>query len=147
VSHTCHKRVIFFIGEYRHAGDLPSSPRRKGPKIVFHAKDVTTLGETLGARGRSRKSFAIPCIPFALTEAKRGGHGRLSAHLRCDLTGFASVRIQTITTTSKEDASNELIMGTFLIWSELSIPLFILNLVLVFHGFVCVSKVERVAIE
>jgi hypothetical protein len=91
------------------------------------------------------------CITFALTEAKRGGHGRLSPHLRCDLTGFASVRTQTITTTSKEDASDELIMGTFLIWSELSIPLFILNLVLVlvlvFHGFVCVSKVERVAIE
>jgi hypothetical protein len=41
--------------------------------------------------------------------------------------------------------------GTLLIWSELSISKFILNLALVlvlkFHGFVCVAKVERVAIE
>jgi len=32
-----------------HSG--PSSPGRKGPKIVFHAKDVATLRETLVARG------------------------------------------------------------------------------------------------
>jgi catechol 2,3-dioxygenase-like lactoylglutathione lyase family enzyme len=29
----------------------PSSPGRKGPKIVFHAKDVAALRETLVARG------------------------------------------------------------------------------------------------
>jgi len=32
-----------------HSG--PSSPGRKGPKIVFHAKDVVALRETLVARG------------------------------------------------------------------------------------------------
>jgi catechol 2,3-dioxygenase-like lactoylglutathione lyase family enzyme len=32
-----------------HSG--PSSPGRKGPKIVFHAKDVAVLRETLVARG------------------------------------------------------------------------------------------------
>jgi hypothetical protein len=32
-----------------HSG--PSSPGRKGPKIVFHAKDVTALREKLVARG------------------------------------------------------------------------------------------------
>src|ERR1700753_2468846 len=32
-----------------HSG--PSSPGRKGPKIVFHAADVATLRETLLARG------------------------------------------------------------------------------------------------
>ena len=32
-----------------HSG--PSSPGRKGPKIVFHANDVATLRETLVARG------------------------------------------------------------------------------------------------
>jgi catechol-2,3-dioxygenase len=32
-----------------HAG--PSSPGRKGPKFVFHAKDVAALRETLVARG------------------------------------------------------------------------------------------------
>lgn len=32
-----------------HSG--PSSPGRKGPKIVFHAKDVAGLRETLVARG------------------------------------------------------------------------------------------------
>jgi hypothetical protein len=41
--------------------------------------------------------------------------------------------------------------SSLLIWSELSISKFILNLALVlvlkFHGFVCVAKVERVAIE
>jgi catechol 2,3-dioxygenase-like lactoylglutathione lyase family enzyme len=34
-----------------HSG--PSSPGRKGPKIVFHAKDVSALRETLVARGAS----------------------------------------------------------------------------------------------
>ena len=34
-----------------HSG--PSSPGRKGPKIVFHAKDVAALRETLLARGAS----------------------------------------------------------------------------------------------
>ena len=32
-----------------HSG--PSSPGRKGPKIVFHAKDVAAMRETLVARG------------------------------------------------------------------------------------------------
>jgi catechol 2,3-dioxygenase-like lactoylglutathione lyase family enzyme len=32
-----------------HSG--PSSPGRKGPKIVFYAKDVAALRETLAARG------------------------------------------------------------------------------------------------
>jgi catechol 2,3-dioxygenase-like lactoylglutathione lyase family enzyme len=32
-----------------HSG--PSSPGRKGPKIVFHTKDVAALRETLVARG------------------------------------------------------------------------------------------------
>jgi len=32
-----------------HSG--PSSPGRKGPKIVFHAEDVAALRETLVARG------------------------------------------------------------------------------------------------
>ncbi len=32
-----------------HSG--PSSPGRKGPKIVFHAKDVAALRETLVGRG------------------------------------------------------------------------------------------------
>jgi hypothetical protein len=32
-----------------HSG--PSSPGRKGPKIVFYAQDVATLRETLVARG------------------------------------------------------------------------------------------------
>ena len=32
-----------------HSG--PASPGRKGPKIVFHAKDVAALRETLVARG------------------------------------------------------------------------------------------------
>ena len=32
-----------------HSG--PSSPGRKGPKIVFHAKDVAALRETLAKRG------------------------------------------------------------------------------------------------
>jgi catechol-2,3-dioxygenase len=32
-----------------HSG--PSSPGRKGPKIVFHAKNVAALRETLVARG------------------------------------------------------------------------------------------------
>ena len=32
-----------------HSG--PSSPGRKGPKIVFHAKDVAALRKTLVARG------------------------------------------------------------------------------------------------
>jgi catechol 2,3-dioxygenase-like lactoylglutathione lyase family enzyme len=32
-----------------HSG--PASPGRKGPKIVFHAKDVTALREKLVARG------------------------------------------------------------------------------------------------
>ena len=32
-----------------HSG--PSSPGRKGPKIVFHAEDVGAMRETLGARG------------------------------------------------------------------------------------------------
>ncbi len=32
-----------------HSG--PSSPGRKGPKIVFHAKDVAAVRETLAARG------------------------------------------------------------------------------------------------
>jgi len=34
-----------------HSG--PSSPGRKGPKIVFHAKDVAALRETLVAKGAS----------------------------------------------------------------------------------------------
>jgi len=34
-----------------HSG--PSSPGRKGPKMVFHAKDVAALRETLVARGAS----------------------------------------------------------------------------------------------
>lgn len=34
-----------------HSG--PSSPGRKGPKIVFHAKDVAAMRETLVARGAS----------------------------------------------------------------------------------------------
>jgi catechol 2,3-dioxygenase-like lactoylglutathione lyase family enzyme len=34
-----------------HSG--PSSPGRKGPKIVFHAEDVGALRETLVARGAS----------------------------------------------------------------------------------------------
>ena len=34
-----------------HSG--PSSPGRKGPKIVFHARDVAALRETLVARGAS----------------------------------------------------------------------------------------------
>ena len=34
-----------------HSG--PSSPGRKGPKIVFYAKDVAALRETLVARGAS----------------------------------------------------------------------------------------------
>jgi catechol 2,3-dioxygenase-like lactoylglutathione lyase family enzyme len=34
-----------------HSG--PSSPGRKGPKIVFHAEDVAGLRETLVARGAS----------------------------------------------------------------------------------------------
>src|ERR1700694_2681186 len=34
-----------------HSG--PSSPGRKGPKIVFHAKDVAALREKLVARGAS----------------------------------------------------------------------------------------------
>ena len=34
-----------------HSG--PSSPGRKGPKIVFHAKDVAAVRETLVARGAS----------------------------------------------------------------------------------------------
>src|SRR5262245_1555526 len=34
-----------------HSG--PSSPGRKGPKIVFHAKDVAALRETLVTRGAS----------------------------------------------------------------------------------------------
>ncbi|HKV82698.1 MAG TPA: VOC family protein [Candidatus Sulfotelmatobacter sp.] len=34
-----------------HSG--PSSPGRKGPKIVFHTKDVAALRETLVARGAS----------------------------------------------------------------------------------------------
>src|SRR5271168_4958193 len=34
-----------------HSG--PSSPGRKGPKIVFHAKDVAALRETLVERGAS----------------------------------------------------------------------------------------------
>ncbi len=34
-----------------HSG--PPSPGRKGPKIVFHAKDVAALRETLVARGAS----------------------------------------------------------------------------------------------
>jgi catechol 2,3-dioxygenase-like lactoylglutathione lyase family enzyme len=34
-----------------HSG--PSSPGRKGPKIVFHAKDVAALRGTLVARGAS----------------------------------------------------------------------------------------------
>jgi catechol 2,3-dioxygenase-like lactoylglutathione lyase family enzyme len=34
-----------------HSG--PSSPGRKGPKIVFHAKDVAALRQTLVARGAS----------------------------------------------------------------------------------------------
>ena len=34
-----------------HSG--PSSPGRKGPKIVFHAKDVAALRETLASRGAS----------------------------------------------------------------------------------------------
>lgn len=32
-----------------HSG--PSSPGRKGPKLVFHAKDVATLRDSLVARG------------------------------------------------------------------------------------------------
>ena len=32
-----------------HSG--PSSPGRKGPKIVFHAKDVAAMRQTLVARG------------------------------------------------------------------------------------------------
>jgi catechol-2,3-dioxygenase len=42
-----------------HSG--PSSPGRKGPKIVFHTKDVAGLRETLVARGarfgKVRESF------------------------------------------------------------------------------------------
>jgi predicted enzyme related to lactoylglutathione lyase len=34
-----------------HSG--PSSPGRKGPKIVFHAKDITAMRESLVARGAS----------------------------------------------------------------------------------------------
>ena len=34
-----------------HSG--PSSPGRKGPKIVFHAKDVAALRQALVARGAS----------------------------------------------------------------------------------------------
>jgi catechol 2,3-dioxygenase-like lactoylglutathione lyase family enzyme len=34
-----------------HSG--PSSPGRKGPKMVFHAHDVASLRETLVARGAS----------------------------------------------------------------------------------------------
>jgi catechol 2,3-dioxygenase-like lactoylglutathione lyase family enzyme len=34
-----------------HSG--PSSPGRKGPKIVFHAKDVAAVREALVARGAS----------------------------------------------------------------------------------------------
>jgi catechol 2,3-dioxygenase-like lactoylglutathione lyase family enzyme len=34
-----------------HSG--PPSPGRKGPKIVFHAKDVAALRETLVAKGAS----------------------------------------------------------------------------------------------
>ena len=42
----------FAAGEARialHSG--PSSPGRKGPKIVFHAEDVAEMRETLVARG------------------------------------------------------------------------------------------------
>jgi predicted enzyme related to lactoylglutathione lyase len=42
----------FAAGEARialHSG--PASPGRKGPKIVFYAKDVTAARETLVARG------------------------------------------------------------------------------------------------
>ena len=37
------------VGIALHSG--PSSPGRKGPKIVFHAPDVAALRETLVARG------------------------------------------------------------------------------------------------
>jgi catechol 2,3-dioxygenase-like lactoylglutathione lyase family enzyme len=46
-----------------HSG--PSSPGRKGPKIVFHAKDVAALRETLVARGASFgkvRQGAILCL-------------------------------------------------------------------------------------
>jgi catechol 2,3-dioxygenase-like lactoylglutathione lyase family enzyme len=41
----------FAAGGARIALSGPSSPGRKGPKIVFHAKDVATMRETLVTRG------------------------------------------------------------------------------------------------
>lgn len=50
-----------------HSG--PSSPGRKGPKIVFYAKDVATLRETLISRGaRFGKVREFP--PYILCDGK-----------------------------------------------------------------------------
>src|ERR1700761_9521433 len=46
-----------------HSG--PSSPGRKGPKIVFHAKDVATCGKSLWhAAQPSVKSARAKCFAF-----------------------------------------------------------------------------------
>jgi predicted enzyme related to lactoylglutathione lyase len=50
-----------------HSG--PSSPGRKGPKIVFHAKDVAALREKLVARG-ARFGKVHPGEVFCLCDGK-----------------------------------------------------------------------------
>jgi catechol 2,3-dioxygenase-like lactoylglutathione lyase family enzyme len=50
-----------------HSG--PSSPGRKGPKIVFHAKDVAAMRETLVARG-ARLGKVRPGEMFCLCDGK-----------------------------------------------------------------------------
>jgi catechol 2,3-dioxygenase-like lactoylglutathione lyase family enzyme len=50
-----------------HSG--PSSPGRKGPKIVFYAKDVAALRETLVARG-ARFGEVRNGDPFCLCDGK-----------------------------------------------------------------------------
>jgi catechol 2,3-dioxygenase-like lactoylglutathione lyase family enzyme len=50
-----------------HSG--PSSPGRKGPKIVFYAKDVAALRETLVARG-ARFGKVRDGDPFCLCDGK-----------------------------------------------------------------------------
>jgi catechol 2,3-dioxygenase-like lactoylglutathione lyase family enzyme len=50
-----------------HSG--PSSPGRKGPKIVFYAKDVAALRETLVARG-ARFGDVRNGDPFCLCDGK-----------------------------------------------------------------------------
>jgi catechol 2,3-dioxygenase-like lactoylglutathione lyase family enzyme len=60
----------FAAGDARialHSG--PPSPGRKGPKIVFYAKDVVALRETLVARGASFGK-ARQGEPFCLCDGK-----------------------------------------------------------------------------